>query len=61
MTLFISKLIRSLYYPKHFPNTCYYATKLPNSINNVCDCMDECKFKPRKIKCFNILLFYEIF
>jgi hypothetical protein len=51
MNLFISKLVRSVAsYNKHnittIPKSCFAMYYLPHSNNDVCDCLDVCKYSP---------------
>lgn len=48
MILLISKFIRSFSSNefKKVPNTCYALFYLPKSKDDVCDCIDRCKYDP---------------
>ena len=48
MILFISKLVRSMstMEAKKIPKKCYAVYHFPYSKNDVCDCIDVCKYTP---------------
>ena len=51
MNLFISKIIRSVnssnkYSITTIPKNCFAIYYLPHSKNDVCDCVDVCKYSP---------------